>query len=195
MPDGLVLSTVGIKAVSDPRDTRTRPSAESSGRPRSAPLTLVRNPTSNPRCRRVLSPTPIIAESPVAPAAPPLRTPSLQLDHDLATKLERIARAAGVSPHGLAIAALERALSDEPDRLRVRDTRPRTRGSSKRRSVRLPDHVRERADELARADHTTPLRTARSRLVNNAIRRGLPDDPRVALALVIVAATAARAAR
>ena len=114
---------------------------------------------------------------------------TFKLERDLAGKLERTARAAGVAPEVLAIATLERSLNVDSDRRSVRDAPRRSRGRTKLRDLRLPSHVRERADELIRRDQTAPSPVTRARVLNGALRRGLPEDPRIALAVVIVAAT------
>jgi hypothetical protein len=193
MPDRLVLNTVGIKSPLDVRGPKREkksagalarlPAAASSPRGEAGPSTT--------RRRRALNPKPIISPARRTTGKAPKLT-AIALDEDLAQKLDSTAGAAGVSATGLAVAALDAALAKNPKAVRVIDRRRRAR-PTRRRTLPLPPHLRSRADRLSA---TVDRRrsggpgTARSEVINTAIRRGLPDSPRLALALVIVAATA-----
>ena len=181
MSDRLVLSTVGIKQSVGGASEQRRAARAAAPRP---------GASSSRRPRRVLMPTPIISEGEDAAGEVPQVT-TVRLDSDLARKLDGTARAAGVSPNQLAVATLERALSGANGAVRVQDQRRRNRSRTTNRKLHLPHHLRERADAISA--RTNQPRTGRSELINNAIRGSLPDNPRLALALVIVAATAARA--
>jgi hypothetical protein len=152
MSDRLVLNTVGIKDGADASGDR----GPTTPRPASSNLPVLAGAQSLARPRRSLSPAPLISES----AEGATRMTAVKLEHDLAGKLETAARAAGVAPDVLAIAALERGLDADQAQLEVHDTRPQHRSRGK-----LPD----------------------------LLRRGLPEDPRVALGLVMFVAAVARA--
>ena len=140
-----------------------------------------------------LNPRPIISPARQATGKAPKLT-AIALDEDLAHKLDSTARAAGVSANGLAVAALDAAFADNPEGVHVTDRRRGPAHRTRRRTLPLPPHLRNRADRLsATVDRPSPG-AARSEVINTAIRRGLPDSPRLALALVIVAATAPAAA-
>ena len=191
MSGQLVLSTVGIKRPQEVRRRRQQPPRVADQWPRPARPAPRASDSSVAQPRRVLTPSPVIAEGEEPTQRVVSQRTTVRLDGDLARRLDGTARAAGVSAEQLALATLERALSDADGGLRVRDQRPGSRGRTTNRKLRLPHHLRERTDAIA-ARAKEP-RLARSELINDAIRRGLPDNPRLALALVIVAATAARA--
>ena len=180
MADRLVLNTVGIKS---PLDVRARKRA-----------TKPAGAVSAKRHRRALNPKPIISPARHGRSAAPKLT-AISLDDDLALKLDSTARAAGVTANGLAVAALGAALAKDPRVVRITDRRRSRTGRTTQRTLPLPAQLRDRADKLSStADGPSP-RAARSELINTAIRRGLPDSPQLALALVIVAATAKPTAR
>jgi hypothetical protein len=174
MPDRLMLNTVGIKSPLDVRSRRR--ASEPAGT------------ASSMHARRALNPRPVISPTRPAPGGAPKLT-AVALDEDLAQRLDRTARAAGVSANGLAVAALDAALADQPKALRITDRRRPPTHRATQRTLRLPPHLRHRADRLSGGGASSAA--TRSELINTAIRRGLPDSPRLALALVIVAATAA----
>lgn len=152
MSDRLVLNTVGIK---DP-SASGGDASDHGAQPPAGQLELVRDGgDTSPRGRRVLTPTPVIPEGSETVAE--LIT-TVRLDEQLAIKLQSTARAAGVTPNGLAVAALERALATEPGLMSAHE----------------------------------PRSHSRRRMLSDALRRALPDDPRAVLALAIVAATALR---
>lgn len=195
MPDRLVLNTVGIKSPLDvqapKRGTKSAgalaplPAAGSSPRAGAGPSTT--------RRRRALNPRPIISPARQATGKAPKLT-AIALDEDLAHKLDSTARAAGVSADGLAVAALDAAFADSHEGVRVTDSRRGPAPRTRRRTLPLPAHLRNRADKLSATFDPVSPGIARSEVINTAIRRGLPDGPRLALALVIVAATTPPAA-
>ena len=191
MPDRLVLNTVGIKSPLDVRAPKR--AMKSAGAP--APL---RAAAGSPRAgadpstthpRRALNPRPIISPARQATGKAPKLT-AIALDEDLAQKLDSTARAAGVSANGLAVAALDAALANNPNAVRVTDSRRGPAHRTRQTTLPLPPRLRNRADRLSATVNSPSSGAARSDLINTAIRRGLPENPRLALALVIVAATA-----
>jgi hypothetical protein len=119
---------------------------------------------------------------------------SIALDADLAAQLDATARAAGVPATGLAVAALDAGLSTRTANA-VGMLAGAKRGASAdrkaQRTLPLPERLRMRTDRLSQTIPGATPRTARSDLINAALRRGLPATPQLALALVIVAATSA----
>jgi hypothetical protein len=195
MADRLVLNTVGIKSPLDVRAQKrakkparglppTHDADDSSGAGASSPAI---------RGRRALKPKPVISSDRQAPAGAPKLT-AIELDQDLARKLDSTARAAGVPASGLAVAALDAALAKRSTTIRTVDKRRGPTARTTPRTLPLPPPLRSRADRLSATVQSASPGTARSELINTAIRRGLPDSPRLALALVLVAATAAPAA-
>ena len=195
MPDRLVLNTVGIKSPLDVRAQKqaTKPARgfppahaadDSAGAGASPPAV---------RGRRALKPKPVISAGRQATAGAPKLT-AIALDQDLARKLDSTARAAGVPASGLAVAALDAALAKRSKAMRIVDRRQAPATRTTPRTLPLPQRLRSRADRLSATVQSASPRAARSDLINTAIRHGLPDSPRLALALVIVAATTAPAA-
>ena len=182
MADRLVLNTVGIKS---PLDVRARKRAT---KPRRRGLERKRH-------RRALDPKPIISPARHDRSTAPKLT-AITLDDDLAVKLDSTARAAGVTANGLAVAALDAALAKDTTR-RPGHVTDGGRGPARttQRTLPLPAQLRDRADKLSITGDGPRRGAARSELINTAIRRGLPDSPQLALALVIVAATAKPTAR
>ena len=195
MPDRLVLNTVGIKS---PLDVRAQKRAKASGRG-FAPTQSADHSSSagaSPpaiRGRRALKPKPVISSGRQVPAGAPKLT-AIALERDLARKLDRTARAAGVPASGLAVVALDAALARRSTTMRIVDRRHTPAARTTPRTLPLPPRLRNRADRVSATVQSASPGAARSQLINTAIRDGLPDSPRLALALVIVAATAAPAA-
>jgi hypothetical protein len=79
--------------------------------------------------------------------------------------------------------------------VRITDKRRRPTHRTTPRTLPLPARLRDRADRLSTTVDGSSAAAARSNLINTAIRNGLPESPRLALALVIVAATAAPTGR
>jgi hypothetical protein len=194
MPDRLVLNTAGIKSPLDvrPSDSSPQSRVKARGSRQTAPA-----PTGPPSHgtgtagRRTLAPTPVISEARHQASMVPKLT-SIALDADLAMQLDATARAAGVPANGLAVAALDAGLSvhtANPVSL-LADAKRGPRADRKaQRTLPLPERLRRRTDRLSQTISGPSPRTARSELINAALRRGLPDTPQLALALVIVAAT------
>jgi hypothetical protein len=208
MPRRLVLNTVGIKSPLDvrPHDRRTQSGAN--GRWVGPPANVSQKPGTSriprPAARRALTPAPVISEAPHRASAAPKLT-SVALDRELAKQLDKTARAAGVPANGLAVAALDARLSARTDTgpRAPSEEEPRPRGEEEQTSparhrthftLSLPERLRARADELSGTVAGRARSAARSDLINEALRDGLPDNPRLALALVIVAATSVPAA-
>ena len=184
MSSSFALSTVGIKDPPQIRPDRSRPSGPTARAPRRASAPV---PGGSPRPRRVLAPKPIIEEPKNVPTSKSARRSAVRLESDVAAKLGVTANAAGVSVSALAVAALERGLAQAPEALRVQDRRRDSDRSISGGSKR-PHRSRTLAEKGTRPP-AAASQTTKSDLINEAIRRGLPENPRLALASVIVSVT------
>jgi len=120
------------------------------------------------------------ADAPFYGTGRPLQT-SIALDDDCASRLDELARAAGVSANALAVAALHAGLPAASDAARSaivveRVNRAGIRSARIERNLRLPEHLRARVDELTFAARGQLPRATRADLINAALRIGLPED-------------------
>lgn len=183
MAQRLVLSTLGIKSPLDVGEDQRRDdelTSEPGIRPHSPTP-----PRRAPPLMEVSAARP--AEALFYGTGRPLQT-SIALDHDSASLLEELARAADVSVNALAVAALHVGLpaSAEQGRVAIVEERvARAGGSAARieRNLRLPGHLRVRIDELTAAVRGKVPRSSRADLINVALRAGLPADAELAAEL------------
>jgi hypothetical protein len=186
----LTLSTVGIKSpldLSDEQDQtqddearteRSHPRAPSQSRPRTRSTPA----SSHPR-------RPVAADGPFYGTGRPLQT-SIAIDPDCATRLEQLARDTGISTNALTVAALHAGLpaGDDDARTMIVDERVARAGlrtARIERNLRLPEHLRDRLDELTGAAQARLPRATRADLVNAALRTGLPSTSQQAAELAI----------
>jgi predicted transcriptional regulator len=127
-------------------------------------------------------------EAPFYGTGRPLQT-SIALDDDCASRLDELARAAGVSANALAVAALHAGLPTAAEAARAviveeRVSRAGIRAARIERNLRLPAHLRARVDDLTLAARDHLPRATRADLINAALRTGLPADTESAAQLV-----------
>jgi predicted transcriptional regulator len=113
----------------------------------------------------------------------------MALDPPLVERLSELSRASGRSVNAVALAALELGLPSSAaaalDAI-VAEQRARV-GATDRRlrmTLRLPDDLRARIDELATPALEQLSRSARTDLINAALEAALPEDAYAAAALV-----------
>lgn len=119
----------------------------------------------------------------------PIVETAMALDPPLVERLGELSRASGRSVNALALAALEVGLPSSASAALdaiVAEQRARV-GATDRRlrmTLRLPDDLRARIDELASPALEQLSRGARTDLINAALEAALPEDAYAAAALV-----------
>lgn len=189
MTQRLTLSVVGIKSpldVGDGGEQRDELPARTAPRPRPRRPRPAAAAEASHRSDR--SERPPVTDAPFYGTGRPLQT-SIAFDDDCASRLDELARAAGVSANALAVAALNAGLPAAPEAARTaivdeRVNRAGLRSARIERNLRLPEQLRARIDELTFATRGQLPRATRADLVNAALRDGLPTDAEQATKLV-----------